>query len=198
MILGQSAATAAYQALEGDVPVQRVDYSRLRERLVKDGQVLEWTGPVRNGQASANTDPRNFKGVALDDDSGRKTGEWHRSSRSSERRIGSGYLHDNNENKGAVSISWTPDLPAEGEYEILLIAPPNPNRATNVPVTVEVNGSLVGSLTVSQRGPDEGRGFLSLGRYRLPRGRATPVTMANGGTDGYVVADGIQFLPVEP
>lgn len=197
MILGQSAATAAYQALESDVPVQRVEYSRLRERLLKDGQVLEWTGPVRNSQASANTDPRNFKGVALDDDSGKKTGEWHRSSRSSERRIGNAYIHDNNENKGAVSISWTPDLPAEGEYEILLIAPPNPNRATNVPVTVEVNGSLVGSLTVSQRGPDEGRGFLSLGRFRLPQGRATIVTMTNAGTDGYVVADGIQFLPVE-
>jgi hypothetical protein len=40
MILGQSAATAAALAIEGDVPVQRVDYARLRERLVADGQVL--------------------------------------------------------------------------------------------------------------------------------------------------------------
>lgn len=35
MILGQSAATAAYHALQDDVPVQKVDYSRLREQLLK-------------------------------------------------------------------------------------------------------------------------------------------------------------------
>jgi len=42
MILGQSAATAAALALEADVPVQEVDYVRLRARLEQDGQVLDW------------------------------------------------------------------------------------------------------------------------------------------------------------
>lgn len=41
MILGQSAATAAAQAIKKDIPVQDVDYSELREQLLKDGQVLE-------------------------------------------------------------------------------------------------------------------------------------------------------------
>jgi hypothetical protein len=41
MILGQSAATAAVLALEGDLPVQEVPYSTLRERLLRDGQILE-------------------------------------------------------------------------------------------------------------------------------------------------------------
>lgn len=40
MILGQSAATAAVLALEKDCPVQDVPYADLRERLLKDGQVL--------------------------------------------------------------------------------------------------------------------------------------------------------------
>ena len=40
MVLGQSAATALCLALELDVPVQRVPYERLRERLLADGQVL--------------------------------------------------------------------------------------------------------------------------------------------------------------
>ncbi|MFS0722536.1 FAD-dependent oxidoreductase [Paenibacillus sp. 1P07SE] len=43
MILGQSAATAAALALEAGVSVQDVDYTKLRERLEQDGQVLEWT-----------------------------------------------------------------------------------------------------------------------------------------------------------
>jgi FAD dependent oxidoreductase len=41
MVLGQSAATAAALAIDGGTPVQDVPYARLRERLLKDGQVLE-------------------------------------------------------------------------------------------------------------------------------------------------------------
>ncbi len=41
MILGQSAATAAVLALDQGIAVQDVKYSELRERLVKDGQVLD-------------------------------------------------------------------------------------------------------------------------------------------------------------
>lgn len=42
MVLSQSAATAASLAIDDRVPVQRVDYARLRERLLSDGQVLQW------------------------------------------------------------------------------------------------------------------------------------------------------------
>ncbi|MGB3777959.1 MAG: FAD-dependent oxidoreductase [Tunicatimonas sp.] len=40
MILGQSAATAAVQAIENAVAVQEVDYEMLKQRLLKDGQRL--------------------------------------------------------------------------------------------------------------------------------------------------------------
>jgi hypothetical protein len=42
MILGQSSATAAALAIDDDVSVQKVDYSKLRERLLADKQVLRW------------------------------------------------------------------------------------------------------------------------------------------------------------
>ena len=41
MILGQSAATAAVLAIEAGIDVQDVEYAKLRERLLSDGQVLE-------------------------------------------------------------------------------------------------------------------------------------------------------------
>ena len=41
MILGQSAATAAVLAIDGQRAVQDVPYAQLRARLVADGQVLE-------------------------------------------------------------------------------------------------------------------------------------------------------------
>ena len=43
MVLGQSAATAAVQAVRAGVAVQLVDYARLKERLLADRQVLVWT-----------------------------------------------------------------------------------------------------------------------------------------------------------
>jgi hypothetical protein len=46
MILGQSAATAAVQAIDEGVAVQRIDYAKLRTRLLADGQLLEWTKPA--------------------------------------------------------------------------------------------------------------------------------------------------------
>jgi hypothetical protein len=45
MILGQSAGTAAALAIDGKVAVQDLDYARLRERLLADGQILEWKEP---------------------------------------------------------------------------------------------------------------------------------------------------------
>jgi hypothetical protein len=41
MILGQSAATAAAMAIDAKIPVQDVPYTKLRERLLADGQILE-------------------------------------------------------------------------------------------------------------------------------------------------------------
>jgi hypothetical protein len=42
MILGQSAATAAALAVDQNIPVQNVEYSTLRARLLADQQILQW------------------------------------------------------------------------------------------------------------------------------------------------------------
>jgi hypothetical protein len=42
MILGQSAATAASMAIDGEIGVQQVKYEQLRARLLADQQVLAW------------------------------------------------------------------------------------------------------------------------------------------------------------
>jgi hypothetical protein len=47
MILGQSAATAAALAIDGQTSVQDLPYARLRERLLKDKQMLEFTSAAR-------------------------------------------------------------------------------------------------------------------------------------------------------
>ena len=47
MILGQSAATAAAMAIDGNLAVQELPYAKLRDRLVKDSQVLEYSQPPK-------------------------------------------------------------------------------------------------------------------------------------------------------
>jgi hypothetical protein len=47
MILGQSAATAAALAIDNRQSVQRVDYEKLKDRLLADHQVLVWANPTR-------------------------------------------------------------------------------------------------------------------------------------------------------
>lgn len=48
MILGQSAATAAILALDAGVALQDLPYPQLHERLLRDGQILEWPAISQN------------------------------------------------------------------------------------------------------------------------------------------------------
>ncbi|MGC4005337.1 MAG: FAD-dependent oxidoreductase [Pirellulales bacterium] len=48
MILGQSAATAAVLAIDGNLSVQDVPYAKLQERLAKDGQILTYSVPTES------------------------------------------------------------------------------------------------------------------------------------------------------
>lgn len=46
MVLGQSAASAAILAIDGDLDVQDIDYATLREQLERDGQILDLPGLI--------------------------------------------------------------------------------------------------------------------------------------------------------
>jgi hypothetical protein len=46
MVFGQSAATAAVFAVDDDVAVQKVNYDKLRARLLRDGQILSDANPT--------------------------------------------------------------------------------------------------------------------------------------------------------
>ena len=132
----------------------------------------------------------------LDDIDGQKSGSWVDSTSPDLRRLGNGYVHDGNINKGEAAIIYTPEILEAGEYEIILISSPHANRASNVPVAISVQGRELKTVKVNQRVTSH-NGFASLGKYKLPKGKLTSVTISNKDTDGYVVADGVQFVPVK-
>jgi hypothetical protein len=192
MILGQSAATAASLAIDEVVPVQKVDYRRLRDRLLADKQILEWTGSVRAEAGTTDAPPPNLPGLVLDDSDAKKIGDWEAGSIVQSRKVGAGYIHDGNRAKGETALRWTPEIPEAGEYEILFHFPVNPNRATNVPIVIEAGGKSL-SVRVDERNP-ESKGSVSLGKFTLPKGGGTSITVSTEGTNGFVVVDGLQLL----
>jgi hypothetical protein len=192
MVLGQSAATAACQAIDRSSAIQRIDVSALQERLKADGQVLEWTGPGRVGRPSL--DPKSLPGVVLDDSQARLTGDWS-SSAALGGFVGSNYLHDGNDGKGEKTARFELDLPAPGRYEVRMAYVPNANRATNVPVTIESADGATNVRVNQQLEPSKGSPFVSLGTYRFEGGKPAVVIIANRGTDGHVIVDAVQCLP---
>ncbi len=135
-------------------------------------------------------------GIVIDETKARIVGDW-RESTFARNYIGSGYLTDLNEGKGAKTLTFTPALPKSGRYEVRFAYTPNANRAANTPVTIlHADGEKTIHLDQRESPPILGR-FVSLGTFRFEQNGEGYVLISNEGTTGFVVADAIQFLPVD-
>jgi hypothetical protein len=195
MILGQSAATAAAMAMDAGIAVQDVPYEKLKERLLKDGQVPHYSGPVAAG-GKAGRNPDKFTGLVLDDARAKTTGAW-RESRASKDWIGEGYRHDNNTRDGSATARFEPAGLKPGKYEVRFGYVPNSNRASNVRVTVRHAGGESVVVVDQRRAPPFDGAFVSLGTFDFAVGTGAAVIVTNKDTDGYVVIDAVQWLPKE-
>lgn len=189
MVLGQSAATAASQAIDANAAVQDVKFGTLKKRLLADKQILAWQGP-----ASATViDPARLPGIVVDDASAERTGEWAESTAIGG-FIGTGYVHDGNSDKGAKSLRFKSTVRRAGRYEARLAYSAHPNRATNVPVTLAAAGNEKAATINERRAPTIDARFVALGQLDLHDGDEITVTILNRGTDGYVVVDAVQLI----
>lgn len=191
MVLGQSAATAAAFAIDAGVDVQQVDYAKLRERLLADSQILEWTGPKKATGAAADKLP----GTVVDDAAAQFTGEWT-AGHTIPGFVGAGYQHDHDLNKGRLRAVFPVPVKEAGAYEVRISYPPQQNRATNVPVTVLAADGEHRYTVNQKRAPEIDGLFHKLDVLSLAAGTAT-VTIENTGTDGHVVVDAVQIVPAK-
>ena len=189
MVLGQSAATAACQSIDQAAPVQQIGYEKLRERLLADKQILVWTG----AKSEAGIDPQTLGEVVMDDTQAKKQGTWLPSA-SIPKFAGQGYLHDNNEAKGEKSVRYQLKTDKAGKFRVRMLYSPNPNRATNVPVTIEIAGrSTVTRINQRQPPPVDGHS-IELLQTALAAGQQITVIISNRDTDGHVIADAIYLV----
>ena len=196
MILGQSAATAAVLAIEAGIPVQDVDYDKLKERLLKDGQVVEFASAASGARAhsqKAFIDPSGLPGVVVDDDNATFTGEWKVSS-ASNYYIANGYHHDGAAMDGKASVKFEARLPRTGTYDVRICWPPNANRSSRV--TVEILTAVgIQTATINQRKAPSGQDhFETLGTFPMNADKPASVVISNHDADGYIVVDAVQWL----
>jgi fibronectin type 3 domain-containing protein len=123
------------------------------------------------------------------------TGVWT-VSQGSPGYYGTGYHHDGNTGAaGGKRAAFTPQLFTAGNYEVLVRAPSDANRAANIPVDIVHAG---GTTTRTLNEQYNNNTWVSLGRYVCGAGSTASVTLRNDGTNGYVVADAVKWTLVAP
>jgi len=133
--------------------------------------------------------------TVFDDSQARRQGDWQASTYTRPFH-GAGYVHDGNRDKGACRIEF-PGPPRAGTYRVRIAYTPGSNRATNVPVSVELGPGGRREFVVDQRRtPATAPFWHELGEFEFADPAAGGVVIANAGTDGYVLADAVGYVAV--
>lgn len=142
-------------------------------------------------------DPASLAGIVVDETAAELVGHWQYSTHTPP-YVGFGYLHDMKAGKGEKSVTFTPELPKAGWYEVRLAHCYNVRRSTRTPVTIRHADGEVTLRINQQEQPEHDRLFRTLGTFRFEAGRAGWVRVSNEGTEEskVVIADAVQFLPV--
>ena len=192
MMLGQSAGVAAAVALKKKTDVQDVSYAQLKERLLKQKQVVDFPEGYMIGE-NLPAKLEKLPGIVLDDRVAKKKGLWN-TSRNFRPYVGVGYIHDDNASKGEASLTFETNIKKSGRYDLCLAYSPHPSRASNVPLSIEADGQSQ-KISVNQRLPlDSGLRFRTLKTLDLKAGQKVVIRLSNEDTDGFVVVDALQLL----
>ena len=194
MVLGQSSATAAVQAIDEKVIIQKIDYQKLKATLLKDNQVLELVLPPATAKVGhQGIELNKLEGIVVDDQEAELTGfETHSSATAP--YVNAGYCTDGNEDKGQQKAIFKTNIKEAGTYEVRIAYPGLPNRASNVPVTVtSADGSKTIMVNQKVKAPIDGC-WLALGVFQFGADKIASVEISNKDTDGHVIADAVQWL----
>ncbi|MCB1277656.1 FAD-dependent oxidoreductase [Prosthecobacter sp.] len=191
MVMGQSAATAAVIAIDSGKEVQQIDYAKLKEKLLADGQVLDFESPPMPERAHLTKEQ--LGGIVVDDSEAELTGftsEGH----TTPGFVGEGYRHDGDAEKGTQKARFIPNLPAAGKYRVAITYTALANRADNVPVIIHhADGEEKIIVNEKKKAPERDVIF-PLGTFRFEAGKSGWVEIRNEGTDGHVIIDAAQWL----
>ena len=142
---------------------------------------------------------KDLPGIVVDNPDAKAIGKWGKSD-GIKNRVGSEYLLSKTSGSKVVYPVAFPD---EGRYEVRITIAQHANRAPKAHVTVlHKDGNQ--SFRIDQRkapgafNKDRSDGyFQSLGFFEFPSGQWDAVEISVKGGGGFVIADAVQFLPVD-
>ena len=202
MVIGQGAGVAAALAAKEDVPVQGLNYAKLRERLLAQKQVLELPDVSKRPSAVGSIAAKTLPGIVLDDIQAKLTGDWSRST-NFKPYIEHGYVFSGAKDSkpqgdGKATATFRFKAPESSRYQLLMAYSAHETRAPNVPVTVS-SGTYRKNIVVDQTVPlPDGKPFRPIDTVDLQAGTETVIEITNADTVGFVILDALQLLPVEP
>ncbi len=188
MALGQASGLAAVMAIKAKIPVQNIDVSALRKKLLEQKAVLELAS-LKNMIRSAK-----LPGIVMTEEYAERMGQWTGSSYGSP--VDGSSFHDANSEKGSKTITYRLKIPTSGKYEVRMSYASAPNRASNVPVSIAHAGGTDIMLVNQRKAPPIDKLFVSLGVFPFTADKPAVITISNKDTDGIVGADAVQLIEV--
>jgi hypothetical protein len=179
MVLGQSSAVAACQAIDKKITVQQVNVKEVQRLLMSD--------PLADGSTPE---------VLVDNEDGHITGNWK-----TEQSGGYGptYLTDDSKSKIVKSVRFVPENLKKGVYHVYTYFPKVANPSTKTYVTIydgkKATEKVIDQADLHVEGQTSGE-WLSLGAYNLSQEKKPYVEISNKNADGVIVADAVLFVPV--
>ncbi|HMG07161.1 MAG TPA: FAD-dependent oxidoreductase, partial [Mucilaginibacter sp.] len=185
MVLVQSAAVAAVQAVNRHISVQNVDVKMiqkiLKEDPLVDGSLPEMIIDNKDGQH-----------VTL-------TGKWA--------LVKGGffgpdaYIANPAAGSGYKAVKFSQIVSQSGEYDVYTYVLPKINNPSSNVVCLFNNGGTEKQVVINHdkitvKGQTSGE-WVSLGRYSIAKGTNASVTITNTNADGVIAADAVLFSPVK-
>lgn len=182
MVLAQSAAVAACQAIDKRTDVQSIDVSQLKAELA-DNPLVDHSTPE----------------VLVDNDDTEqviKTGQWAR-------QTAGGYgpsLFTDTAKSTSAEIKFIPQIKKAGNYKVYVYYP-KVSRSTSITQVLLFDGKdsvnkAIDKNKVQVVGQTSGE-WVPMGTMQMAAGKKAYVAISNKGADGVVVADAVLFVPEE-
>jgi len=180
MVLAQSAAVAACQAIDKHTDVQNIDIKQLQTELT-DNPLVDHSTPE----------------VLVDNDDADnvvRTGQW-------KRQTSGGYgpsLFTDTAKGLAAEIKFTPQIKRAGNYQVYVYYP-KISRSASITQVQLFDGKQVADKTIDKNkvqvvGQTSGE-WVPMGTMQLATGKNAYVSISNKGADGVIVADAVLFVP---
>lgn len=184
MLLGQSSAVAAVLAIDSKTSVQEVEVKKIQD-VLKNNPLADGSLP------EILVDNENKENLTIE-------GEWK--TEKIKGCYGLSLLSDESKGASKKSVHFNPTISVAGKYKLFAYFPQVAKASSTVNITI-FDGKKSKQITVKPNeikieGQTSGE-WVSLGTFRLPKGKKSYVGISNQNTDGVVVADAVLFVPIK-